>query len=59
MVVTWFSDHLVIYHILHLHLAKANNLSLTIGLTKIDQKVTLIQLGYQVNSYNLMHNQDS
>jgi hypothetical protein len=59
MAVTWSSDHLAIYHNLDLHQAIANNLSLAIGVTRIDRKVILIQLGYQSNSYNLMHIQVS
>jgi hypothetical protein len=55
MAATWSFDHSVIYHNLHLHLAISNELSLTIGSTRIDQKVNLMQLGYQSNSYNLMH----
>jgi hypothetical protein len=43
----------------HLRLAIANNLYLAIGSTQIDQKVILMQLGYQSNSYHLMHNQES
>jgi hypothetical protein len=36
MTATWPSDHSVIYHDLQLHLAIANDLSLAIGLTRID-----------------------
>jgi hypothetical protein len=56
---TWSSDHSVIYRGLHLHLAIATDLSLPIGFTRIDRKVILMQLVYQSNSYNLMHNQES
>jgi hypothetical protein len=56
---TWSSDHSAIYHGLQLCLAIANDLSLTIGSTMMDQKVTLMQLGHQFNSYNLMHIQES
>jgi hypothetical protein len=56
MAATWSLDHSVIYHNLHLCLAISNDLSLGIGSTRIDQKVNLMQLGYQSNSYNLMHN---
>jgi hypothetical protein len=59
MAATWTSDHSAIYRNLHLHLAIANDLSLAIGFTRIDQKVTLMQLGHQFNSYNLMHIQES
>jgi hypothetical protein len=59
MGVTWFSDHSDIYHDIQLHLAIANDLYLAIGSKKIDQKVILLQLWYQSNSYNLMHNQES
>jgi hypothetical protein len=59
MVAPWSSDHSVIYRGLHLRLAKANDLSLTIGFTRIDRKIFLMQLGYQFNSYNLMHIQVS
>jgi hypothetical protein len=59
MVATWPSDHSVIYRDLQLHLAIANDLSLATGLTRIDQKVILMQLWYQSNSYSLMHNQES
>jgi hypothetical protein len=59
MAATWSSDHSAIYRILHLSLAIANDLSLAIGPTRIDQKVILMQLGHQDNAYNLMHNQES
>jgi hypothetical protein len=55
----WSSDHSGIYCGLHLCLAIANNLSLVIGVTRIDQKVVLMQLGYHFNSYNLMHIKES
>jgi hypothetical protein len=51
----WSFHHSVIYRSLHLRLAIANDLSQTIGFTRIDQKIILIQLGQQFNSYNLMH----
>jgi hypothetical protein len=41
MVITWSSDHSAIYRGLHLCLAIANDLSLAIGFTRIDQKVIL------------------
>jgi hypothetical protein len=45
MAATWSFDHLAIYHSLHLRLAISNDLSLVIGVTRIDQKVTVMQLG--------------
>jgi hypothetical protein len=59
MAVMWSSDHSAIYRDLYLCLAIANDLSLAIGFTQIDQKVTLMQLGHQFNTYNLMHIQES
>jgi hypothetical protein len=59
MATTWSSDHLTIYRDLQLRLVIANDLSLAIGSARIDQKIILMQLGYQSNSYNLMHNQES
>jgi hypothetical protein len=59
MPVTWSFDHSAIYRELQLRLAIANDLYLAIGSTRIDQKVILLQLWYQSNSYNLMHNQES
>jgi hypothetical protein len=59
MAATWSFDHSAIYHDLHLHLAIANDLSLAIGLTMVDWKVSLIQLRHPFNSYNLMHKQGS
>jgi hypothetical protein len=59
MATTWSSDHSTIYHSLHLHLVMTNDLSLAIGVIRIDQKVVVMQLGYQINSYNLMHIQES
>jgi hypothetical protein len=56
---TWSSDHSAIYRDLHLCLAVAIDLSLAIGLARIDQKVVLMQLGYQSNSYNLINIQKS
>jgi hypothetical protein len=55
MAATWSSDHSAIYRGLRLYLAIANDLSLAIGSSRIGQKVTLMQLGYHLNSYNLMH----
>jgi hypothetical protein len=45
MAATWSLDHSAIYRSLYLHLAIANDLSLVIGVTRIDRKVTVIQLG--------------
>jgi hypothetical protein len=59
MAAMWSSNHPVIYHSLHLHLAIANNLSLVVGVKMIDQKVVIMQRGYHLNSYNLMHVQES
>jgi hypothetical protein len=50
---------MVIYHNLHLRLAIASSLSLAIGSTQVDWKVSLMQLWHQFNSYNLMHKQES
>jgi hypothetical protein len=56
MAATWSSDHSAIYRNLQLHLAIANDPSLVIGSSRIDQKVTLMQLGLVqdhriINSY--------
>jgi hypothetical protein len=59
MAATWSSNHSAIYHDLHICLAIDNDLHLAIGFTRIDQKVILMQLGYQFNSYDLMHIQES
>jgi hypothetical protein len=56
---TWSSDHSAIYRNLHLRLAIASGLSLAIGSTTVDWKVSLMQLRHQFNSYNLMHKQES
>jgi hypothetical protein len=50
MAATWSSDHSAIYHGLQLCLDIANDLSLAIGSSRIDRKVTLMQLGHQLNS---------
>jgi hypothetical protein len=55
MAATWSFDHSALYRGLQLRLAIANDLSLAIGSTRVDWKVTLIQLGYHINSYDLMH----
>jgi hypothetical protein len=59
MTATWSFDHSASYHNLYLHLAIANDLSLAIGSTRVDGKVSLMQLRPQFNSYNLMHKQES
>jgi hypothetical protein len=59
MAATWSFDHSTIYRNLQLCLAIANDLSLAIGSTRMDWKVSLMQLRHQFNSYNLMHNQES
>jgi hypothetical protein len=41
MAATWSCDHLAVYRNLQLCLAIANDLSLTIGSSRIDQKVFL------------------
>jgi hypothetical protein len=59
MATTWHLDHSAIYCSLHLCVAIANDISLIIWVTKIDRKVVVMQLGYQFNSYDLMHIQES
>jgi hypothetical protein len=59
MAAAWSSDHSAIYRSLHLRLAIANDLSLVEGVTRIDQKVVIMQLRYQFNSYHLMHIQET
>jgi hypothetical protein len=59
MAATWSSDHSAIYYSLHLCLVIANNLALAIGVIRIDWKVIIMQLGYQINSNNIMHIQES
>jgi hypothetical protein len=41
MATTWSSDHSAIYHNLHLRLAIANDISLALGSSRIDRKVSL------------------
>jgi hypothetical protein len=55
MAATWSSDHLTLYRGLQLRLVIANDLPLAIGSTRVDWKVNLMQLGYHLNSYNVMH----
>jgi hypothetical protein len=55
MTATWSSDEPAFYLSLQLCLAIANDLSLAIESSRMDRKVTLMQLGHQLNSYNLMH----
>jgi hypothetical protein len=45
MIVTWSFDHSAVYRSLHLRLVIANDPSLVIGATRIDQKVVVMQLG--------------
>jgi hypothetical protein len=59
MVTTWSFDHSAIYSNLQLRLVIANNLSLAIGSSRIDQKVTLMHLGINSTPINLLHNQES
>jgi hypothetical protein len=59
MATTWSSDLSAIYRGLQLRLAITNDLYVAIGSSRIDQKVTLMELGHQFNSYNLMHIQES
>jgi hypothetical protein len=58
MTAMWSSVYSDIYHNLHLCLAIVNDLSLAIGITWIDHKEILMQLGHQSNS-NLMHKQET
>jgi hypothetical protein len=58
MAATWSSDHSTIYCGPQLLLAITNDLSLAIGSTRVDWKVSLIQIRYSFNSYNLMHKQE-
>jgi hypothetical protein len=44
MAAMWSFDHSAIYHGLHLRLIIANDLSLVIGVARIDQKVVVMQL---------------
>jgi hypothetical protein len=55
MAATWSFEHPTIYRGQHLRLAIANNLSLVLGATRIGWNDILMRLGYQFNSYNLMH----
>jgi hypothetical protein len=55
MAAAWSSNHVALYHGLQLRLAIDNDLSLAIGSARVDWKVTLMQLRYHLNSYNLMH----
>jgi hypothetical protein len=48
-----------LYQTQQLCLAITNDLSLAIGITRIDRKQILMQLGHQSNSYDLMHKQES
>jgi hypothetical protein len=59
MAATWSSDHSTIYRDLQLRLAIPNDLSLAIESSSMGRKITLMQLGHQLNSYNLMHIKES
>jgi hypothetical protein len=59
MAATWSSDHSTIYRDLQLRLAIANDLSLAIESSRMGRKITLMQLGHQLYSYNLMHIKES
>jgi hypothetical protein len=54
MVATWSA----IYRNLQLRLVIANNISLVTRPIRIVRKEVLMQLGYQSNSYYLMHNKE-
>jgi hypothetical protein len=45
MAAAWPFDHLAIYRSLHLCLPIANDLSLVIGVARIDRKVVVMELG--------------
>jgi hypothetical protein len=45
MAATWSFDHSAIYRSQHLRLAITNGLSLVEGITRIDRKVVVMQLG--------------
>jgi hypothetical protein len=51
MAATWSFNHSAIYRSLYLCLAIANDLSLVIGVTRIDRKVIVMQLG--INSTHI------
>jgi hypothetical protein len=59
MTAMWSSNHSTIYRGLPLYLVIANDLSLAMRFTRIDQNVFLMHLARQSNSYNLMHIQES
>jgi hypothetical protein len=59
MTATWSFDQSVIYRNLQLRLAIANDISLTIGSSRIDRNVSLMQLDINSTPINLMHNQES
>jgi hypothetical protein len=59
MAATWSSTHSVIYRGLQLRLAIANDLALAIGSSRIDRKVTLMQLDINSTPINLMGNHES
>jgi hypothetical protein len=45
MAAMWSFDHSAIYRSLYLRLAITNDLSLVVGVTRIDRKVVVMQLG--------------
>jgi hypothetical protein len=59
MAATWSSDHSAIYRGLQLRLAIANDLALSIGSSRIDRKVALMQLDINSTPINLMDNHES
>jgi hypothetical protein len=52
MTATWSFDHSAIYRGLYLRLDISNDLSLVIGITKIDWKVTLCNQGINSTPIN-------
>jgi hypothetical protein len=58
MAAMWSFDHSTIYCSLHLRLAIANDLSLVVG-HKDRSKLIVMQQGYQLNSCDLMHIQET
>jgi hypothetical protein len=59
MTAAWSFDHSAIYRSLHLCLVIANDLSLVVGHKDRSEKIFIMQLGYQINSYDLMHIQET
>jgi hypothetical protein len=58
MTAAWSSENSTIYRSLHLRLAIANDLSLVVG-HKDRSEGIVMQLGYQFNSCDLMHIQET